>query len=61
MSKEHCVLCDEETGNAGIHDGSLFPELLHPVHGIASGDTIGPLCNECYEALAQLEMILIED
>jgi len=39
--KEICIICDQETGNAGILDGSLFD--------VEGG---GPYCDECWEKLA---------
>ena len=34
---EYCVECDDMTGNAGIHDGSLYLE-----------DGTGPYCDLCF-------------
>lgn len=40
MSLEYCCECDEETGNAGRGEDSLFIEV---------GDAeVGPLCSSCY-------------
>ncbi len=36
-SIERCCECDVSTGNAGIHDGSLFT------------DKGGPFCQDCYD------------
>lgn len=36
-SLEYCCECDEATGNAGIHDGSLYLD-----------DGTGPYCGPCF-------------
>ena len=38
MSVELCIVCDEPTGRAGIHEDSLFTE-----------EGIGPHCEFCFE------------
>lgn len=55
--KELCVICDQETGRAGIHDDSMFPVLKLNYGYIECGDTVGPLCEDCYFAMEQLKMI----
>lgn len=39
MKLEHCEICDEATGNAGVGDGSIFIEY--------PDKTVGPLCDAC--------------
>jgi len=39
MSIEYCENCDEETGNAGRGDDSVFV--------VRNGKEIGPLCDTC--------------
>jgi len=39
MKKEHCIICDDETGRAGRTDDSIY------LNGY------GPLCEECREKL----------
>jgi len=34
---EYCTNCDEPTGNAGIHDGSLYTKEMK-----------GPFCDRCF-------------
>ena len=57
---EICINCDAETGNAGIHDGSLWPELSIQWGALNEFDLFGPICNECYEAMDRLKMIYHE-
>ena len=44
MSKEYCDRCDDETGNAGQGEDSIYIEL-------DSGEMVGPLCDTCYETI----------
>jgi len=43
MNIEMCFICDEATGNAGVHDGSLFGE-----------DGRGPYCEGCWDGRADI-------
>lgn len=57
MAKEICTLCDAETGRAGIGEDSMYPVLLEPVGDRVKGDMCGPVCEECFEAMEQLNII----
>jgi len=39
LTREHCFLCESETGRAGRRDDSLYGE-----------DDTGPYCEECWAA-----------
>jgi len=57
MSKETCTLCDAETGRAGIYEDSMYPVLAGDFFRSKKGDNVGPVCEECYSALDQLDLI----
>lgn len=57
MEKEHCTICNQETGNAGIYEDSLYPVLAGDYFHTKKGDTLGPLCEECFDALNRVELI----
>ena len=54
---EHCIVCDEPTGNAGIKDDSIYVDLKGRFINYEKGDFIGALCMECYKALIQLGLV----
>lgn len=61
MSKEICLMCDDETGRAGKSDDSIYPILKWDFQGPTvrhrKGDVIGPLCEKCYDAFLRFGMI----
>lgn len=57
MTKELCINCGEETGRAGIMEDSLYPVLAGQYFNYPKGDTYGPLCEECWDALDRLQLI----
>jgi len=58
VEKEFCIICDEPTGNAGKGDGSIYGLLMVDHLGRPRGDEIGPLCDSCFDKLADDEMIV---
>lgn len=57
MKKEYCFLCGGETEKAGCNDDSIFVYLQKAIDTKKIGDEIGPLCNECYDALLQINAV----
>lgn len=51
---EHCAICDNLTGNAGLADDSISIELLDSFSGYKTGDIIEPICLDCLYSLVQL-------
>jgi hypothetical protein len=56
MDLELCQVCSDATGRAGKHDDSLFSKLLFDLPGVnfKTGDTIGPLCLNCFVCLGEI-------
>lgn len=46
---EHCIRCDEPTGNAGESDDSLYGE-----------NGVGPYCDSCFELVEQITHLTAE-
>lgn len=58
---EHCVICDEPTGNSGGTEDSLyaFKKVTeeNKLKGISLGEEIGPLCTKCLITLDEAGVI----
>ncbi len=54
---EYCIICGELTGRAGQGDDSIYVKLKVKYDTYDVGEIIGGLCEECYNAMAQLNII----
>jgi len=54
MPFEFCEICDSKTGRAGKSDDSLYSiwKIKPPDLSKEVDDSVGPLCEECYNCLS---------
>ena len=51
---ERCEICGALTGRAGRAEDSIFVILQCNFSGLKEKDELGPLCQECLDAMVQL-------
>ena len=57
---EYCDICHEYTDRAGRADDSIYRILNFPLYDMKKGDEIGPLCEDCNDALDQLGVAAVD-